>query len=376
MIIENGKMLDNGLISTFQFMILTFLFTIGSAILVIPSILAAESKQDAPIAVILSIGVGMFIILIYTALANFFPKMSIVEIIEHLLGKWIGSIVSFTFIFFLYYNALALLLYVGEFMTTQLMPETPIESIMFLFIIIVIMGIWLGLEVMARSAEILCFWFIFLFIVLVIFISPQIDWKNAQPVLESGAKPITLTIVYFLSFTFFPLVALLMIFPARVNQLKNARKGFFLGSLLGGILLFIIVLLSILVLGPDQTARHLYPSYVLAEKINIGDFIQRIEVIIAVMWIISLYIKMTLYFYGSIIGFAQLFKFKDYRFLTLPFGMIMIPSALIFHPNVVHLQTFDTKTWPPYGITFGLILPLLLLGIAVIRKKIEKSRSS
>jgi spore germination protein KB len=365
-------MLDNGKISSFQFVVLTTLFTIGSAILVIPSILAAESKQDAPIAVLLSIGVGMFIIMIYTALANFFPDMSLVEIIEHLLGKWIGSMVSFTFIFFLFYNASALLTYIGNFMTTQLMPETPIESIMILFMIVVIMGIRLGLEVISRSAEILFFGFAFLFIILVIFISPQIDWKNAQPVFESGVKPMTLTIVYFLSFTFLPIVALLMIFPARVNQLTNARKGFFIGALIGGTILFIIVLLSILVLGPDQTARHLYPSYVLAEKINIGNFIQRIEVIIAVMWIISLFFKMTLYLYGSIIGFAQILKLKNYRFLTLPFGMIIIPATLVFHPNVVHLKTFDTKTWPSYGITFGLLLPLLLLVIAVIRKKIFK----
>lgn len=356
-------------ISVTQFMVITILFTIGSAILVIPSSLAAESKQDAPIAVILAIGLGMFLIMLYNTLVSFHPEMSLVQIIEHLLGRWIGSIISFTIVFFLFYNASALLTYIGNFVTTQLMPETPIESIIILFIMVVVMGIRYGLEVIARSAEILWFWFLLLFILLVISITPQIDSKNIQPVFEADVKSIIKSIIDFLSFTFIPLITLLMIFPVHVNQWKSARKAFMIGSLIGGIILFIIVLLSILVLGSDQTARQLYPSYLIAKKINIGNFIQRIEVIIAVMWFISLYLKMMLYLYGSIIAFAQLLKIKNYRPLTLPFGIIMIPATLVFHPDVVHLQTFDTKTWPPYGLTYGLFLPLLLLGVAFIRKK-------
>ncbi|WP_257348511.1 GerAB/ArcD/ProY family transporter [Pseudalkalibacillus decolorationis] len=367
-------MLDNGKISVRQFRVLTILFTVGSAILVIPSILVTDSKQDAWIGVLLAIGTGMFIIIIYNALAVLFPDLSLVEIIECLLGKWIGSVVSLTYVFFFFYNASALLLYIGDFMTTQMMPETPIQPIMILFLAIVIIGTRLGLEVIARSAEILCFWFLLLFVVLVIFISPQIDWKNVQPVFESGVKPIILTTIHFLSFTILPLITFLMFFPAHINQLKNARKAFITGSLIGGIILFIIVFLSILVLGPDQTARQLYPSYVLAKKINVGNFVQRIEVIIAIMWFISLYIKMTVYFYGSIIGFAQILKLKNYRFLTFPFGMIMVTATIVMHPNVVYIQTFDAKTWPVYGLTYGLLLPLLLLGLAVLRKKGSRKR--
>jgi spore germination protein KB len=137
----------------------------------------------------------------------------------------------------------------------------------------------------------------------------------------------------------------------------------------GGTILFTIVILCILVLGPDHTARQLYPSYLLAQKINVGEFVQRIEVIIAIMWFLSVFIKMTIYFYGSVIGFAQMLKLESYRFLILPFGMIMIPATLVMHPDVIYLQTFDTEIWPVYGSTFGLLLPLLLLAVTFVRKR-------
>ncbi|WP_244297390.1 GerAB/ArcD/ProY family transporter [Brevibacillus antibioticus] len=62
---------------------------------------------------------------------------------------------------------------------------------------------------------------------------------------------------------------------------------FFLGTLLGGIVLFIIMLMCILVLGADQTARHFYQTYVLIKQLKLGDFIQRLEAIIAVIWFIA-----------------------------------------------------------------------------------------
>ncbi|MBO1515441.1 GerAB/ArcD/ProY family transporter [Metabacillus bambusae] len=362
-------MLDKGKISVRQFMVLVILFTIGSGILVLPSLLAAELNQNAWIVPLLGIGVGTLIIMLYNALAGFFPNMSLVEMVEHTFGKWLGLFISFTIVLFLFHNASALLIYIANFMTTQWMPETPIEFIIILFFSVVMMGTWLGLEVIARSAEIFIFWFLFLFFFLVIFISPQIEWKNVEPVFESGTKPIMLSILHFWSFTFIPFVALLMIFPARVNQLKKGRKAFLIGACIGGIILFIMVILCILVLGPDHTARYLYPSYVLAQKINVGKFVQRIEVIIAIMWILSVFIKMTIYFYGSVIGFAQMLKLESYRFLILPFGMIMIPATLVMHPDVIYLQTFDTEIWPMYGSTFGLLLPLILLTVTFVRKR-------
>ncbi|MFE4430991.1 GerAB/ArcD/ProY family transporter, partial [Peribacillus butanolivorans] len=165
------------------------------------------------------------------------------------------------------------------------------------------------------------------------------------------------------------LIVLLMIFPVSVNQPKAAEKNFFIGILIGGIFLIIMITLTIIVLGADSSARQTFPSYLLARKLNVGDFLQRIEAIMAIMWIITIYFKMACYFYATVIGLAQTLNMKDYRPLTLPLGMISVSLSLLIHPNVAQKATFDKEIFPLYVSTYGLVLPLLLLAVNAIRKK-------
>ncbi|WP_255264031.1 GerAB/ArcD/ProY family transporter, partial [Peribacillus butanolivorans] len=156
--------MENFKISARQFAILVILFSIGTTILVIPKSLAQEVKQDAWITAVIGIGIGLLLVAFYIAIGRMFPTMTLVEINETLLGKWLGKAVSLTFIFFALYSTATLLFFVGNFLTTEIMPDTPIEAIHILFTCILIMGIRLGLEPLARSAELLFPIFVFLFI--------------------------------------------------------------------------------------------------------------------------------------------------------------------------------------------------------------------
>jgi spore germination protein KB len=329
--------------------------------------LAAKAKQDAWLAAIFGLVVGLLLVWLYKTLGILFPNMTLVEYSEKILGKWIGKAISLLFFTFPFLLGALVLRNIGDFLTTHVMPETPIEAIHLIFLIIVMMGTRYGLETLARSGEILFPWFIVLFLFLVIFISPQIELEKIQPILEEGMKPVLQSTFLFIGFPFLELVNFLMIFP-YVNNPKDAGKAFFRGTLMGGIVLILLTALAILVEGADQTARNLYPSYILSQKINIGDFLQRIEAIVAIMWFISIFFKLTICFYVSTISLAQILKLKEYRMLVFPLGMILFVLSLIVSPNIVYISTLVLNIWTSYASTFGLFIPLLLLGIAAVRK--------
>jgi spore germination protein KB len=355
-----------------QFTVLVILYSVGTAVLIIPSPLADIVKQDAWIAAVLGVGFGMLLVFLYTAVGNIYPDMTLVEKNEKLLGRWLGKAVSITFVFFAFINAADLLYYMADFITTQIMADTPAVAIHILFACIVVMGVRLGIENLARTAEFFFPGFVLLFIILVIFISPQIDFHNIQPVFDTGIKPMIRSTLLFISIFSLTPVVLLMIYPVSVNQPQKARSAFFIGTFIGGIILIIIIALAILVLGPDTTGRHMYPSFALAKKINTGNFI-RVEAIMAGIWFVTIFYRTTLYFYAAVIGLAQTLNLKDYRSLTLPLGMIMVVFSLILHPNVLHGSKFNSGAWIPYVSTYGLILPLILLGVHAIRKKFFKN---
>lgn len=362
-------------ISVRQFGMLVTLFSIGTPILIIPAGLAGLAKQDAWLAAVLGVGLGLLITGLYCALGSRFPTKSLVEMNELILGKWIGKTISITFVFFNLVTAAELLYFVGNFMTTQIMPETPIQSINIIFACVVLMGVRLGIETLARSAEMLFPLFFVLFLILAIFVSPQIKWENIQPVLETDMNVLFKAVIFFTSVFSFSPVALLMIFPASVDRLKEARKAFLSGAFIGGVVLIIIITLAILVLGAETTARQMYPSYALAKKINVGNFLQRIEIVMAGMWFITIFFRVSCYFYASVIGLAQTLNLRDYRFLVLPLGILMIILSLIVHPNVVHSEEYNKHEWITYAATYGLLLPLLLLGVSAFRRKGNESQS-
>ena len=363
---------ENGKISIRQFTILVMIITIGDSILVLPSITVFKAQQDAWISSLIGVTLGLFAVYIFSRVGKIYPHLTLVQSIQAILGKWFGTIISFSFLFYIFISAAAHLRELGDFMTTEMMPETPIAAIIILFIGVVIMGGRLGLEVISRTAEFFFPLIILLFIILVIALTPETEIENLQPILEHGITPVLQGSISFIAFPFLELIVLLMIFP-YVNKTQQIKNGFLQGALLGGVILVILIVFSLLVLGADETSRNLYPSYSLARRVSIESLFERVEAILALMWLLTIFIKITFFYLAFNIGLAQLLKLKDYRMLTLPVGFLLVVFALIVSPNETYFNNVIAEYWPFYDMSYGLLLPLILLGVYFIRKKLKSS---
>ncbi|WP_223553068.1 MULTISPECIES: GerAB/ArcD/ProY family transporter [Lysinibacillus] len=366
-------MMQDVKINSYQFLVLVILFTIGTSILTVPSALATGAKQDAWIAAIIGTGIGLLVIWLLITIALWFPHLTYVQIIEKLFGRWIGKALAAFFVFIVLLYASELLYYFGLFLNIHMMPNTPMVVLNILMAGIVVMGVRLGLETFARTAEILIVVFFAFFFILVVCLSPEMKFENIQPVYEMGTKKIIQSSIFYVIVSSVNAVVLLMIFPSFVNKMKQGKKTFLIGNLIGGIVIIVITFLCVTVLGSEKTAGEIYPSYELTKRINIGNFIQRIEGLMASLWVITLYFKTTLYFYASVLGMAQILNLKDYRPLTLPLGMIAVVLSLVIYPNIIYQKHFDDTTGNSLTLSIGLFLPLLLVVIYAIRKRMKKN---
>lgn len=350
-----------------QFKILVILCFIGTSILLTPGGLATEAKQDAWIAAILGGIVGLLFIWFYNIFGGNLANMSLIEYIYKVLGRWLGTAVSLLYVSFFFINCATIVWFVGDFVTTQIMPETPIQFTNILMVAIVVIGTRLGLETFSRAGEILYPWVITLFLVLILFAAKDIKLENIQPSFEYGLKPIFRGALLYTSYSSLTLIVLMMIFPANVNNLKNTKISFFKGAIIGGIMILVVTTLSILVLGHGITARSTFPTYILAKKVRLSSFLQRIESVIAILWLITIYYKILLYFYASVIGLAQILKLKDYKPLALPMGMILVILSLVVYPNTTYSMVWTSTTWIPFIFTYGFFLPILLMLVSIFR---------
>jgi len=94
------------------------------------------------------------------------------------------------------------------------------------------------------------------------------------------------------------------------------------------------------VLGPDVLSSLYFPSYVSTGRINIGDFLTRIEASSAVGFVITIFIKASLCLYVVSNGVAKVFNLKSYRSVVLQLGLLMVYFSDFIYKDIMEMQYF------------------------------------
>ncbi|WP_426451367.1 GerAB/ArcD/ProY family transporter [Paenibacillus sp. S-38] len=362
------KQIESGKIAGRQYLIIGILYTIGDPILIVPSILADHAQGDAWLSALCAWAGGLGFLLLYRALTRAFPGMGVTEMAEAALGRTFGRGAALAVLlpFWLLLSA-SLLRELSDFTTTQVMPETPIQALYVIILVVVLYGLSRGLEPITRSSEILFPWVVGLFGLLTLFLLPEIKAVNLEPVMAHGWQPVLKGSYAMLAIPFMEVFTLLMLLPYVSGAPGQAFRQYALAVAIGGFTVVFIITLALLTLGPDITARSIYPTYVMAKKIHIGNFLERLEIIITILWMITIYFKLIITMYAMVIASAKVARLKSYRPLLIPFGTLLVILAQIITPNTVDFYDFTSSVWPLYACTVCIVFPVVLLVAGKVR---------
>ncbi|GBF77150.1 hypothetical protein PA598K_05680 [Paenibacillus sp. 598K] len=361
-------MLEFGKITIRQVSVLIYLALIGDMIIILPPMAAGYAEQDGWIIALLCIPLGMLLIWIHLKLHARYPNETIVQISQRLLGRWLGGSVSIAYLAFFIIAGAIYVREVGDFLTTQLFANTPMRYVHLLFILAILWAIWHGLEVIARSAELLLPLFVFIFIILVLCLIPQMELPRLMPVLGEDHFSILRGTMLTTFYPFGEMIVFMMIYPF-VEHRPHMKRDVLLASMLAGLTLFLVVLMALTVLGVFFTKHNIYATYILTQKINIGGFLQRIEALMAAAWVITTFIKACIFSYAFALGIAQLFKLRTMRPLYMPTALLLFGLALISASDVIYYIVTIVPYWIDWNITYSLMFPLLLLTVHTIRNR-------
>lgn len=365
--------LEKGRLSSRQLIVLALFVFVGDMALIYPLTMVADSHQDAWIAGLISLPLGLAGILIPLKLHYFYPQMNLIEKINKILGKWVGTAVC---LFYLIFFLIATAIYIREiedFMCTQIFEKTPGAVFRFMTLFLVIYGLRLGLETLARAAEIFLPLFILFFASLMILLLPQIQLENLFPIMHTPLPKLLHSVLFGVSYPFGEMIVFLMVYP-YVKKSKHTNRDIFLILIIGAAVLNLILFLSITVLGAYLPEHQFYAAYILAQKINIGNFLQRIEALMAIVWVITTFFKTALYFYAFTLGSAQLFNLKSFRSLIFPVGFLVFGLSQLVSKDIVFYMKKIPSTWVDWDFTVSFAIPLLLIIVYYVRK--SKIRTS
>ncbi|MFD2117036.1 endospore germination permease [Paenibacillus yanchengensis] len=369
-----GKQTDvnNTQITAGQIAKLLFLFSLGTAVLTIPTLVTILAKQDAWLVMLLIIPIHYGVLLIYLGLAKRFPTITFADYVEKITGKWIGKVILVMFLIYFITLAALVLHNISDFLNLSVLPNTPPWFISISFMVVVLYGVFLGIETLARLGDVMSAAIVVVIFIVVIALLNKFNIHHMEPILYNGWSTVFRGMHLLMGFPIAECVFITMILPmVKTDERKQLPKKLLWAVITVGIVGFTLVLLLQGVLGVYETSRSRFAIFDMAKNINIEEILVRVEVLVAVIWIGSSFMKMAIVLYVICLLTSHLFKLSTYRPVIIPYIMIIVPLCMTMYRNVEHMRQFSINTWSTYSVIQGIVIPLILLILATLFRKRE-----
>ncbi|GLI09810.1 germination protein [Paenibacillus tyrfis] len=328
--------------------------------------LAASAGHDAWISIILGAIVSYIIIWMYTHLCQLYPGKTLVEIGEVLFGAWAGRIIGFIYAWYSFHLGVLILKNFIEYILIIALPETSPLTVSAPMMGIVLWAAYAGMEVLSRCSISLLL-LVLVEAMLSILMVKDFQPDNLLPLVDRGWMPILEGMTELIGFPFGESIVFAMIIP-QINNIDQAKKTVLWALITSGFLLVLSNVRNTLVLG-NISSKLIYPSYVAYQYISIAEFLERVEPITIVTFLLGAFVKISVCLYASAKSFSLAMPSKQYRLYLIPLSLLMLQFTFFLYKNDMEMIKFSTKIWQWYSVPFQIIIPLAMLLTALIIKR-------
>lgn len=365
--------MEKAKISGIQLFAIMFIFELGTALVVN---YGTDAGKDAWLSTLLSMSGGVALFFIFYFLFRQYPNLLLTGYIREIFGKYLGWIIGLVYCNHFLYICGRNVREFGDLLLSSTLPETPLVVINLTLVLVMCYVIHLGIEVIGRTSEVFIV-ILFIFGILgnfFILVSGDVNFEQIRPFLEHGWKPIlTTAFPHLLVFPFGEMIAFTMLLP-YLNRPQLAKRVWLTAVISSGVIISWTVLLNTAVLGIDVMHRSVFPTLKAVGKVNLLEFIERLDAIVVFTLLITVFFKASIYLYAAVIGLADLFKLKTYHQILLPMGVIVIFLSLTMASSFS--EQGEEGVFNHYlSITLLVVIPLLMLLVSLIRQYFKERLS-
>ena len=329
------------------------------------------------------------IVAIYVALLRKFPGKSLIEIDDIIFGPVVGKVVSVLYLFFFVSLAVLNTRDLGNFVVDYMMPETPIEAIILLFLIGCVYAIHKGIENLMHLSTLLCIIAVGAVVINSILVLKDVQPGFLRPFFQLDLMKYVQGTVSVAAVPMGEILAFTMITP-MLGKRKKAAKPLWLGLIFSAVSMTIVMLRDIITLGPLVSIVSL-PSFESIRYVSLGGILTRMESIYAVVLVVLFLFKVSILLYAFVLGLTQILSGKGRTSpdtdnadqspeAESPLNpknhppLVLISAALVFFysifvfESVMENMNWGATTAPFFSLTFELLLPAVSLLVASLRK--------
>ena len=353
-------------IGTVEAILVVLTVAFSHCILSLPRELVTNSKSSVILNLIYITSIALLLGLLISKLTKKFGSSDIIDISEYLGGKVFKNIIGIVFMFYLIISSSVLLRNFCEGLGLVYFQSTDIIFIILLFVIGMCISNNFGFNVSLKSN----LFTLPIAVVTIIFIFfanfKNFDPQKMFPILGNGLSSTFITGL--LNLASFEGIIYLYFLPPFLKQPEKFKKIALLSILFTGLLIILCVSIILFIFPAFFTTNEILPLYSAARYISFGNFLQRLESIIMLIWIIAFlgYLSIACKFAVSI--FQKISKINDTKPIINIFGFLILGISLL--PKNLAISTFlETTVYKYLSLEIIIALGIGILFIANLKKK-------
>lgn len=358
-------------ITPWQLAMLMIINITSTALLLLPGSVATFALRDAWLAPIVAAPVGALVVWIAASLSKRFPGETLAQYAPKIIGNVPGKLVGLLFAWYFFHLASLLAREFSDFLVATTLPKTPVSVMLALTLLASALAVRLGPELLGRLSELFTPFALVVAALILVITFQKVNFDLLLPFMEFG--PLPMIRAGFITQGFIgEMVALTVLFASVTSLGKGVRASYM--ALV--VITLVLSATSVVTIGTfgDLTDRFTYPFFAVARIARIGPILARIDPLVIGLWIGGVALKLTVFFYASVITLAQVLGLKEYRPLCLPMAGLIGTYSVAQMVSSADFVTLVAYVWPVYAPIFNWVLPAILLIVATARKlgKAEK----
>lgn len=330
------------------------------------SILKEGAGVNAWLSALISYIIGLIPLLMIIYISNYQPNKNLHEKINTLFGNKLGFIINIIFSILLISLGITLLYNINNFILSQFLYRTPFLVSSTIFISLIIYSANKGINVISKIAMLLLTINIALYTINILALIQHIDISNFLPFLKENTKNIIPTSFKIASINYLPLLTILIIPKNKLTTPEKYTKTIIISYIIGAIISFGLVITTFGVLGINLVNAFEYSEYIVLRKIKLLGFLERIENIISLQWIVGSFIYLTIIVY-TISKSIPLKSIKSHKWINLITGTIILALTTIIFKNNTLFDAYVKNIFPI--IMSGVLIIYILILFKIIFNK-------
>lgn len=295
------------------------------------------------------------------ALLERYKDKNLIEIIYHLLGKYIGFLIAFLIGTASIVLTASNVRNYADIMSTIYFPRTPV-----IVLVLILAGgsaivAKLGFEAIGRTAWMVLPWILVIVAFFIILEFNLLKFKYIYPIFGAGIKQILKGGVIY-STIFSEVITFAIAFP-QVKNYKSFKNSSYIALWYAVIEISLFTAMYLMSMDYPPVIINASLFHTVARLIYGGRFISNLEAFFFLFWIIAAIIRFSIYIYTNTAILSYTIKLKEvYPLIYAVFGLIvmiaMLPENIL--QNVLILRKFLLNfEWVPVFVT-----PVVLLFIS------------